>query len=292
MQPTILVPLDGSDIGEDALPTATMLAQQLSARLHLVHVHKAIMLVYSSDICLGQVPTLNTPLDAQCRADELAYLDQTAQRLRTKGLDVATTLLSGPIDAALAQAASADQAELIVMSTHARSGAARIVLGDLADALIRHAATPLVLVHVQAGPPADPVPPFAHMLIGLDGSHMSEQIVPIARRLGSAMKTRYTLLHVNTPHSTGSQRAAAQNYLNNLIHEIDLDPATVEAVMLDDEHPAEAILNYAQDHAIDLIVLATHGRGGLSRLLFGSVAGSAIQAADRPVLVYRPQEQL
>ena len=63
MQATILVPLDGSEIGEDALPTATMLARQLDARLQLVHVHKAIMLIYSSDICIGQVPTLNTPLD-------------------------------------------------------------------------------------------------------------------------------------------------------------------------------------------------------------------------------------
>jgi nucleotide-binding universal stress UspA family protein len=290
MQPTILVPLDGSDIGEDALPTATMLAQQLNARLHLVHVHKAIMLMYSSDICIGQIPTMNTPLDDQCRADELTYLEQTARRLRDKGLEVATTLLSGVIDEALAQTAITDSADLIVMSTHARSGAARVVLGNLADALIRHTATPLVLVHVQDGPPADPVSPFTHILIGLDGSDLSEQVVPIARRLGSAMDSHYTLLHVISPQSTGSQRAAAQNYLNNLIYEIDLNPATVEIAMLTDEQPAEAILRYARSHAVDLVVLATHGRGGLSRLLFGSIADEVVQAADRPVLVYRPQE--
>ncbi|MBA3468013.1 MAG: universal stress protein [Herpetosiphonaceae bacterium] len=291
MQPTILVPLDGSDIGEDALPTAAMLARQLNARLHLVHVHKAIMLVYSSDICIGQVPTLNTPLDNQCRADELTYLETTAQRLREQALDVDVTLLSGPVDEALSQAAVVDQAELIVMSTHARGGAARMVLGSLADALIRTAATPLVLVHVQDGPPADPVPPFGHILIGLDGAHLSEQVVPIARRLGDAMNSRYTLIHILPPHSTGSQRSAAQIYLNNLALQAELNPATTEGVMLADEHPAEAILTYAQTHAVDLIVLATHGRGGLSRLLYGSVTDSVVQAADRPILVYRPQEQ-
>ncbi len=290
MQATILVPLDGSEIGEDALPTATMLARQLDARLQLVHVHKAIMLIYSSDICIGQVPTLNTPLDNQCRADEQAYLETTAQRLREQGLDVAVELLSGPIDAALAQAAVTKQADLIVMSTHARGGAARMVLGNLADALIRSSATPLVLVQVQDGPPADPVPPFAHILIGLDGSHLSEQVLPIARRLGSAMNSRYTLLNVLTPHSTGSQRAAAQNYLNNIPHKAELNPATAAAIMLADEHPAAAILAYAQTHAVDLIVLATHGRGGLSRLLYGSVTDSVVQAADRPILVYRPQD--
>jgi nucleotide-binding universal stress UspA family protein len=292
MQPTILVPLDGSAIGEDALPTAAMLARGMGARLHLVHVHEGILLLYSSDLAIGAVPTLNTPVDEQCRSDETAYLNQTAERLIADGHTVTTALLSGPVDDALAKAALAEQVTMIVMSTHARGGAARTFMGNLGDALVRHTSIPLLLVHVQPSAVPDPAPPFRHMLIALDGSPLAEQVLPIAQRIGSALGLEYTLLHITSPHSSGAELSAIQQYLNGVAARLDAPADHVHTMMMAYRTPAEAIEIYAQNHGVDLVVMSTHGRGGLSRMVFGSVADSVIQATRFPVLVYRPALKL
>lgn len=288
MQSTILVPLDGSAFGEDVLPTALMLADQLKAGLHLVHIHESIMLVYANHLVIGQIPTLNTPLDDQCRADEQTYLDRLAEQLRGAGITVSTTMLTGPVGDTIGTAAAADM--LIVMSTHARIGLNRTVLGSLADELIRHSATPVLLVHVQpADMPDLPVPPINHVLIALDGSALSGQIVPVAELVGGTFQAEFTLLHVLDQDSTSSQRAAMQNYLTAIATKFASDPACVHTVMVTADHPANAVVDYARQHNADLIALATHGRSGLSRLVFGSVADRIIHAADRPVLIYRPE---
>lgn len=292
MQPTILVPLDGSAVGEDALPTAAMLARGMGARLHLVHVHEGILLLYSSDLVIGGVPTLNTPIDEQCRADETAYLNLAADRLRGAGHTVTTALLNGPIDDALAKAAAEEQATMIVMSTHARAGAARTFMGNLGDSLVRHTSIPLLLIHVQPAPVPDPAPPFRHMLIALDGSPLAEQVLPIAQRIGSALDLEYTLLHITSPHSDGSELSAAQQYLNGVAARLDAPEGKVHTMMMAYRNSADAINIYAQNHGIDLVVMSTHGRGGLSRLVFGSVADAVVQAAQTPVLVYRPSVRL
>lgn len=292
MQPTILVPLDGSAVGEDALPTAAMLARGMGARLHLVHVHEGILLLYSSDLVIGGVPTLNTPIDEQCRDDELAYLGLAAERLRADGHEVTTALLNGPIDDALAKAAATEQAAMIVMSTHARVGAARTFMGNLGDSLVRHTSIPLLLVHVQPAPVPDPAPPFRHMLIALDGSPLAEQVLAIAQRIGSALNLEFTLLHVTSPHSNGSERSAIQLYLNGVAARLDAPPEKVHTMMMAYRNPADAINIYAENHGIDLVVMSTHGRGGLSRLVFGSVADGVVQTAKTPVLVYRPDLKL
>jgi nucleotide-binding universal stress UspA family protein len=292
MQPTILVPLDGSAVGEDALPTAAMLARGMGARLHLVHVHEGILLLYSSDLVIGGVPTLNTPIDEQCRSDETAYLHQTAERLIAAGHSVTTALLSGPIDEALARAAATEQAALIVMSTHARGGAARTFMGNLGDVLVRHTSIPLLLVHVQPSPVPNPAPPFRHMLIALDGSPLAEQVLPIAQRIGSGLDLEYTLLHITSPHSSGAELSAIQQYLNGVAARLDAPADKVHTMMMAYRSPAEAIEIYARNHGVDLVVMSTHGRGGLSRLVFGSVADAVIQATQFPVLVYRPALKL
>ncbi len=290
MLTSILLPLDGSPVGEDALPTAMMLAQELHATLQLVHVHQPIMQVYANDLVVGEIPTVNTALDAQCRADETDYLAQLAGQLHAAGIAVETHLLTGVIDQALATAAVELHTDLIVMSTHARRGLNRMLLGDLASVLIRHSNTPVLLVHVQPDSIPDlPVPPFRSILVALDGSPLSEQVFPITQALGAPLHAEYTLLHVVAPHESGSQRSAAQQYLDASAKQFADADGTVQTALIFHDDPAEAIADYAHEHNIDLIVVSTHGRGGLSQLLFGSVSNAVVQEADRAVMVYRPQ---
>ena len=91
---------------------------------------------------------------------------------------------------------------------------------------------------------------------------------------------------------TGSELSAIQQYLNGVAARLDAPADKIHTMMMAYRTPAEAIEIYAQNHDVDLVVMSTHGRGGLSRLVFGSVADAVIQATQFPVLVYRPALKL
>jgi nucleotide-binding universal stress UspA family protein len=147
---------------------------------------------------------------------------------------------------------------------------------------------------------------FRHILIPLDGSTLAEQIVPFATALGTPMKARYTLLQVVEPVTLGyapyaaaagldqrvldEMRAAAHAYLEGIAQRLRSQGAHVNTrVVLGP--PAAAILEYAGSHGVDLVALETHGRGGLARLLLGSVADKIVRGAGIPVLLHRPENK-
>jgi nucleotide-binding universal stress UspA family protein len=87
------------------------------------------------------------------------------------------------------------------------------------------------------------------------------------------------------------QRTEAQNYLDQLAERLRARSQTVQARVVSHEQAAAAILDDAQKNAVDLIALATQGRGGLKRLLLGSVADKVLRGATTPVLLYRPVDK-
>ena len=91
---------------------------------------------------------------------------------------------------------------------------------------------------------------------------------------------------------SGAELSAIQQYLNGVAARLDAPADKVHTMMMAYRTPAEAIEIYARNHGADLVVMSTHGRGGLSRLVFGSVAGAVIHATQFPVLVYRPEFKL
>ncbi len=154
------------------------------------------------------------------------------------------------------------------------------------------------------------------MLIPLDGSELAEQILEPALALGAATQAEYTLLRVVKQMAAASydpasgrvsglresllkqmqvmdrqQWTEAQEYLERLAGGLRARSLTVQRRVIPHEQPAAAILDDAQKNAADLIALATHGRGGLKRLLLGSVADKVVRGAATPVLVYRPVDK-
>jgi nucleotide-binding universal stress UspA family protein len=160
-------------------------------------------------------------------------------------------------------------------------------------------------------PPPDGAPdfrqlaPFRQILIPLDGAVLAEHILEHALALGAMMPAAYTLLRVVKPvtlfqpapfttptdldpDATMQHQMEAQRYLQAIAarHQSDMVDFRTQVVVA--QQPAAAILEYARDHAADLIALATHGRGGAERLLLGSVADKIVRGASTPVLLYRP----
>lgn len=293
----ILVPLDGSPASEASIPIATSLARRSGAELELMRVHRPLLPI-------GEIPfPANPDEDLDIERGEEAYLRERAERVRTQtGVPARWHLVTSEQAAgSIEDRAEAIGADLVVMTTHGRGGVARMWLGSVADRVIRHIAIPTLLVKADSAPAnVDADAAIQHILIPLDGSAASEQILEPAMRLGGTT-ARYTLLTVElleaelvppnlellaAPGATGfaEQIAVDLERVRGRLHArgIQADTRTVKH-----HSPAGAILDVAEEAGVDVIALSTHGHGGAARFLLGSVSDKVIRGASVPVLVQR-----
>jgi nucleotide-binding universal stress UspA family protein len=129
------------------------------------------------------------------------------------------------------------------------------------------------------------------VLVPLDGSALAEQVVRPAADLAGLLGAGCTLLGVEAPDAPAPAEAEARAYLERVAARLRAAGLRVATRVVVARHAAEAILEQASAQKSDLIALATHGRGGLSRVVLGSVADRVLQGASGPVLVYRPAHQ-
>lgn len=295
----VLVPLDGSPFAEQSLPYARSIVHRAGATLDLVHVHVPHALTDSACGRYAFVPEV----DQIYRRRERLYLEGTAKSVSTAvHVPVSTAVVDGLDSEAILERVQESKADLIVMTTHARGPLGRIFQGGVADDLIRHAAIPLLLVRpreAEAAIVAEPV--LEHMLVPLDGSALAECVLKPALKLMRLWKGHCTLLRIINarpksmdarPDQPGGQEeereAEARTYLQKLTKRLRDEGVSVQSRVVVAPHTASAILDEAQTQRCDFIAMATHGRGGLLRMLLGSVADEVIRGSCFPVLVYRP----
>jgi nucleotide-binding universal stress UspA family protein len=298
MYRSLLVPLDGSPTGEHALPAALGIARRARASLQVASVHVPAIGAFR-----GTEPAWDNQVDTAIREKEQAYLEGVVKRLEAAGVGVSSALLDGPIATALHEQATTVGADLIVMTTHGRGPLTRFWLGSVADSLIRQATMPVLVVRPHHGA-ADLNAPaaWAHVLIPLDGSERAESILEPAIALGTLMDADYTLMLAIEPIIVGELSAVgasfdpdflesvqkdAQSYLDQVAARLRTRSLRVDTRVVFSLPAAAAILEEAAVKPGTLIALETHGRGGLGRLLLGSVADKVLRGASAPVLVHR-----
>jgi nucleotide-binding universal stress UspA family protein len=300
----IMVPLDGSTFAESALATALLAARTLRAELHLVQVHEWRLPAADSSVWLQADPAI----DANLRVEEEAYLRGLADRCAAEaGVRVRSELIDGTVVAALADYTRDADIDFVIMTTHGRGGISRVWLGSVADALVRACDRPIVLVRPRDGDAGTAVTAPRRILVPLDGSDHSEAVIEHAVALGSAFDARFTLLHTLPIASAGAdggalrplaleatraQRRLANGYMEEVAARLRRLGFTVETIVRDHAVPALAILDEAERTPATLIAMATHGRGGWSRIALGSVADKVLRASPAPVLLYRPPPAL
>lgn len=294
----ILVPLDGSAFGEQALPMALRIAERERAKLELVHVYEWIP---SSRVV--SAPTIDPALENELRRSSSEYLDEVAGWLRqTTATPVKVTLLVGPVGPTLGDHIAARVPDLVVMATHGRGGLSRVWLGSVAGELVRNASTPLLLVRPEeSGSRTQPARPFGRVLIPLDGSGAAEEAIEHAITVAGDEGVEFLLLHVMTPivligeassfayPAEVELREGAESYLGDIADRVRARGYAVDTRVLRHAQPARAILECADESRVDLIAMETHGRGGVERLMMGSVADKVVRAANVPVLLHRPR---
>lgn len=301
MYRTILVPLDGSPFAEHALGTACDLAAASGARVELLRVHRT----YTFD--LGD----DSHWDEMTRRDELEYLARTAASAGTRcRARIETAVLDGPVAEAICEHAQEAPAPLIVLSTHGRTGFSRAWLGSVADAVVRHAVCPVLLLRSseEAAAAGDGLH-IRLLVVALDGSGFAEQALPPALALAQCAKAQLVLLRIVEPVTVPvaeyapSFAAAAQaisdttqvlvsraeDYVSGLAARMRYDhpELDVRSDVRVAGSPAKAILDDLVERHADVVALATHGRG-MSRLFLGSVADKVLRGGSAAVLVVRP----
>jgi nucleotide-binding universal stress UspA family protein len=294
---TIMVPLDRSPLAEQALPLAQDLAWRAGATLDLVGAHGLYSL---ADSAAGRLP-YSAAEDAEFRRLEHLYLEEAANHLTASRLvPIRTAVLDGFVVDALLDRQRATSADLIVMTTHGRGPVSRALLGSVADELIRRTPVPVLLLRPRSeSAPHQPEPVLNHVLIALDGSPLAEQVLPPAFELARLWEARCTLIRVfqsSQPPSVHTscrpcapEEAEAMAYLEAIARQARAEGLRVDARIVTSRHVAETLLAQAHELPGNVIALATHGRGGLHRMLVGRVADQVIRGSAAAVLIFRPR---
>lgn len=290
----IMVTLDGSELSELALPLARGLARATGAEVVLFRAAVA-------QVVPGLDPSY---MQVQVVAEAQQYLEALEDKLRSSGFNVTSVVSYGPAPEQIVDMAEFLGVDLIVMSTHGRSGLGRWVYGSVADKVLRGSSVPVLLVRARDyQPQAEEVVP-SKILVPLDGSKLAEAILPYVADLASKLETTVVLFQVLQPVEEAlveegrvvayvdelmSQRAAAaRKYLDEISARLAADGIAAQVKVAFGSPPEEIIQN-AHQLGVDMIAMSTHGRSGVSRWVYGSVADRVLRGSGLPVLLFRPR---
>ena len=280
----VLVPLDGSRLAEESLFVAQTISRVFSSEVTLLTVASGD----SGGVRAGSV--FSGGLGYKGEGEYKLYLERVAAQLYTNGVQAQTLVCDGPVVEAIGSNAGNGQ-DLIVMSTNGRSGFKRLVMGSVANKVIQTSVTPILLLKPTDGWRSRGTG-FQRLLVALDGSTYSERVLPYVRLFAQNFFSEVTLLTVPVGNSSEAYRNQLDQYLQGVADELREDGVQAQ-VMVTGNGPARSIVNVSQDQMIDLIMLATQGRGGFDRLMVGSVAYRVIETMPCPLfLVPKNREQI
>jgi len=300
----ILVPLDGSELAEKSLLPAGQIATAMSRRDDGDRPTRLILLrVVSPVAILAADPYLYDEMMRMNSDEAQAYLNATAATLSTVTATIETKAVIGSPAEAIVQFAEGNNVDLIVMSSHGRTGSRRWVYGSVAEKVMHHApcATAIIRAHVEVA-----VFQNRKILVPLDGSELAERALVPALALASAVDSDVWLLRVVTswgpvPTSLTPDGIQLQRVLDDE-REREHDEAEAylqRVVSLHDNQRlffdvrdagsdvADEIITYADTQGVDLIVMSSHGRSGIGRWLHGSVAEKVLRGAGCATVIVR-----
>jgi nucleotide-binding universal stress UspA family protein len=271
----VLVPLDGSEFALQAMPTARVLAERFRAELHTISVARA---------------------------------DEDGQRLRALasaalGVDVgddrAHVVAGGEPAETIARRADELGSCVVCLSTHGRGRLGGALVGSVARSLLQRSPDPVVAL----GPSADnpgwtprprmwPEPLSVPRIVAcVDGTHTSEQVLPIARVWARALSMSLTILTVAddvTSAIPGERRYGdgdAEHYIEALVEQWSAGGDVDGEVIRDPIGPASGLRAHLDQRPAGLVALTTHARSGMQRALLGAAAASLVHASVVPCLV-------
>lgn len=294
----ILIPLDGSPLAEKALVHAMQLAPPDSAELVLVNVIET----YRYSAATMEM----TPGDVlrYVRSGIEAYMEHQREQLEAQRYTVQVYILEGDAAGGILDVADTSGADVVVMTTHGRSGVVRWALGSVAERVIRNPSLPVWLVRENTS--VIPLRAMQRILVPLDGSPMAEKALVQAQELVQQTGAELLLLRVvpepddinrrmifatesSAQTALATWRRQAEQYLASIAQER-LPAEMVTRTFVTSGAPVQSLLDTIVAEQVDCVVMATHARLGFDRVLHGSVAAEVLRQAECPLLLVHATE--
>ena len=301
----IVIPLDGSQLAEESLALASRIETATDAHLHIVRV---VGNEYTPVEPMTMYGT-HMPTQYTMRTDNVeragSYLQDMTRALSRSGAWVTPHLRFGDPAAEILAVVEEINADLVMMTTHGRTGLSRWALGSVTERVLRHATCPVLALRNAAR--------FEQIVIALDGSEFAERAVEPALELARLFDCRVTLLRVkdtydSVDHETWDavQRIEslertlglsyleglaeeAERYVRDMVDQFDEEALAVRGVTVRGAAPRKIIDFAASQGESTLIAMTTHGRAGLQRWVYGSVTEKVLRAYNGPMLIVRPE---
>jgi len=286
MYKRILVPLDGSELAEGALPYAEGVA---------IRLHSEVILL---TVC-APGDWLERPLKA--------YLEKRAGELSSLGIKASPLVVQGNAANEILDFAEKKDISLIIISTHGHTGPSIWHLGAITNKILQKSRIPILLIRSKELEAVLREKELRKILVPLDGSQFAEGIVPYVEDLTEGMDNEVILIRVIEPvqipdvvrytagfdekryekELTSKAEREAKRYLSKKESALRNKGVKVSSASLLGM-PAQTILQYAEDNSVSLIALSTHGFSGITKWAYGSVASKITESSSKPVLLVRP----
>jgi nucleotide-binding universal stress UspA family protein len=271
-----LLPLDGSGESESALSCACKLVQRWGSQL---------ILVQATEPFTGLQPPHWHELEESALAANLEYLKSLQERLGDPTVTIRSRM--GSPKTLILEIAEAEQCQLIVMASHGRNGLGRWLVGSVAESVLRQSTCPVLLLR----PPAPEVGEFHNVLVPVDDSQASREVLPRIQPF-LANDAKVTLLRCSDFTAQQQQAVYQARDVDAVLDALaqDLGQVQVEGLSLHRKvlhsNASEGIVQHAREAGCDLIAMSSHGRSGWRRFLLGSVSERVARLAPCPVLIF------
>jgi nucleotide-binding universal stress UspA family protein len=286
----ILVPLDGSELSEQALPLAEELAGRLGSKIVVLQVSESTEsgLYHMQELYINQIAQRVTNMVKKYRADA----------------QVEPVIIIGSAAEEIIKYIDRNDIGLVVMGTHGRSGITRWAMGSVASKVVRGTKTPVLMIRTKGTKPPEKSRLLSRVLVPLDGSEVGEAALPFVTELASKLDMEVILFqmvamayHVYSSGEIVSQvpyteqemepiRRSVKAYLDKVAERLAVRGIKV-GTQTKTGAAAEGIIRAEEELEVDLVAMSTHGRSGVSRWVFGSVAARVLQQGTKPLLLVR-----
>jgi len=267
-----LVTSDGSEYSAGAVRVALRMAQKCGARIRVISVvagGNAELYAMGEQLLARELDTAR------------AHLNEAQQEAARMGVACETEVIqAGDIHKEIVSQAEKMNADLIIMGRRGRRGLARLMLGDVTAQVIGHAHCSVLVVPRAAEMPGK------HFVVASDGSRFGDAAAAAAGSLAKLCQTPITVVSTTLASHSDQRRDEARQAVNRVTSFLKQENVSVEGRLLEGR-PDELIVETASNTQADLIVMGSHGRTGIERILLGSTTERVLNQCNSAVLVVR-----
>jgi nucleotide-binding universal stress UspA family protein len=289
------VPLDGSPEGEAVLPFVRQLASTTEAEV--------LLLCAVTPIATWDAAASAINWEAE-EASAGEYIETKRLEVAARDLTVRGLVVFGEAAQVVLRVAKDEATDLIAMTTHGRSGLARWVLGSVAEKVLHSVETPLLLVRPREERSSATPARIEKLLVPLDASELARSALPVAVELAQTLGASIVLFHTVTPPALvypGFKAAwmdprfveemveSARTSLTSIASEIK-SRGIPTGFLVSTGSAVDSIIEAAEAGSADMVVMSTHGRSGVGRLVLGSIADAVVRRSCTPVMLVRPTQ--